>query len=402
MPEYLKNMLIGIFVIVAMGLIVLMVLFIKPTVGDGKQILHVRFSNINGISVGTRVIFAGKAIGEVESINVLPDARQHSADANGNLYYYVLTLRVDSQIQIYSTDTFTVQTSGLLGDKSVAIIPRAPEKGQPQLLVNSQSIIFAKSDDLLESAYHILNNLGTKVSDAFTSFNNWIQSYGDDLGHAITAFDQTMTTSTSFIQSLQDQKIVDDVKIAAQSFNRTMESVDQAIQTLEETDAFNNTSCLISSLTETSDKIRDAVDSITEGQGTLAKLIHDDETYLQITAVLSKFNTMMNDINQYGLLFNMNKQWKRDRTKKAALIESLHTPQQFKSYFEGEVDEINTAMGRLSLMMDKASKSPQKEKILNDPLFKAEFKNLMQQVEALKDSLKIYNQHLIDLSGVNP
>lgn len=68
MNEQIKNMLIGLFVVIACSLIVGIILFIEPSVGDGKQKLIVRFSNINGISVGTRVVFAGKPVGEVVDI----------------------------------------------------------------------------------------------------------------------------------------------------------------------------------------------------------------------------------------------------------------------------------------------------------------------------------------------
>ena len=399
MSEQIKNMLIGVFVIVAMGLIVSMVLFIKPTVGDGKQILHVRFSNINGISVGTRVIFAGRAIGEVEAIDIIPDARQMPTDESGNLYYYALTLRIDSGIQIYNIDEFTVQTSGLLGDKSVAIIPKSPKVGEIPRLVNSQSIIYAKSEDLLESAYNILNNLSEKMSGTFSEITDWMKENGKNLGDAIVSFDNTMKQADSFIKEMNDEMLVTDIKNATNSFTSTMNGMDRAITTLEETDAFNNASCLIESLKSTTVKIGDVVDKVADGGGTIGKVLNDDDTYLQVNAVLSKFNTMMNDINQYGLMFNLNKQWQRSRVKQASLIRSLQTPAQFKNYFENEVDQINTAMGRISLLIEKATQSPQREQILNNPVFKSDFKDLMQQVESLKESLKLYNEYLYEATG---
>ena len=76
MGEQTKNMLIGIFVVAACFLIVSLILFLKPSVGDGKQTLYVRFSNINKINVGTRVMFAGKPVGEVVAIDEIYNARK--------------------------------------------------------------------------------------------------------------------------------------------------------------------------------------------------------------------------------------------------------------------------------------------------------------------------------------
>jgi phospholipid/cholesterol/gamma-HCH transport system substrate-binding protein len=68
MTDKMKNILIGLFVSAAVTLTIAMILFLDPKIGDGKKTLEVRFSNISGITIGTRVTFAGKPVGEVESI----------------------------------------------------------------------------------------------------------------------------------------------------------------------------------------------------------------------------------------------------------------------------------------------------------------------------------------------
>ena len=80
MTDRMKNILIGLFVTGAVATMIGLVLFLKPTVGDGKKTMCVRFTNISGISVGTRVNFAGKPIGEVVHIQELPKAREMADD----------------------------------------------------------------------------------------------------------------------------------------------------------------------------------------------------------------------------------------------------------------------------------------------------------------------------------
>ena len=130
MSNQLKNIMIGIFLIGAISVFVGIVFFLHPSVGDEKQTLYVRFSNINKINVGTRVLFAGKAVGEVTEINQIYHAREtQPSDSLGRLFFYQLTLRVDSNVKVYNTDEISIQTSGLLGEKSIAIVPKAPPKG---------------------------------------------------------------------------------------------------------------------------------------------------------------------------------------------------------------------------------------------------------------------------------
>ena len=68
MTDKSKNILIGLFVLMSIIIIIATVLFLQPSIGDGKKTLNVRFSNISGIHIGTRVTLAGKPIGEVEKI----------------------------------------------------------------------------------------------------------------------------------------------------------------------------------------------------------------------------------------------------------------------------------------------------------------------------------------------
>ena len=110
---------------------------------------------------------------------------------------------------------------------------------------------------------------------------------------------------------------------------------------------------------------------------------------------MSKSETLMNDINHYGLLFQYNKGWQRSRTKKANLLKSLDTPEEFKTYFEGEIDSINTSLGRIGELINRAEEDEEKNRIVQSDAFRRDFAALLRQVEALTDSLKLYNQDLV-------
>ncbi len=79
MTDQMKNILIGLFVTAAVTIMVAMVLFLEPTVGDGKKTLHVRFANVAGISSEPRVTFAGKPVGEVVHIKEIGECPPRSS-----------------------------------------------------------------------------------------------------------------------------------------------------------------------------------------------------------------------------------------------------------------------------------------------------------------------------------
>ena len=115
-------------------------------------------------------------------------------------------------------------------------------------------------------------------------------------------------------------------------------------------------------------------------------------------AIMSKVDTLMNDINHYGLLFQYDKHWQRIRTKRANLLQALKSPKEFEDYFETEIDQITTSLGRISCLLEKAEIPQEREKIMSTPLFKNDFAKLLRQVEHLLDSIKLYNEQLMEIN----
>jgi hypothetical protein len=76
-------------------------------------------------------------------------------------------------------------------------------------------------------------------------------------------------------------------------------------------------------------------------------------------------------------------------------MNSLDTPLGFKEYFSTEIDLVNTAMARISMLIDKVKYNPQKQDILDHSQFQEEFMELMRQVEDLTNDLRLYNEELI-------
>ncbi|MES2122759.1 MAG: MlaD family protein [Chlamydiota bacterium] len=394
MREQTRNMLIGIFVIIACALIVWLILFLKPAVGDGKQTLFLRFSNINRINVGTRVLFAGKPVGEVVAIDEIYDAREKpQRDDLGQIYYYQLTLKIDSHIKVYNTDEFTIQTSGLLGEKSIAIIPKTPPKGITPRQITTQPVN-AESVDPLENAFNDLSSLAKKMQQSFDKINVWIDKNGDSLGEAICSFKNAMNEVDTAVHSINDLKLIPDIQLMVRNATSTICDIKDAIRQLNEGKVFVNAGEMICNFKDASHSINLISKNIASGKGTLGKLINCDELYYRMSAVMSKADTLMNDVNHYGILFHLNKSWQRQRLQKITELNALNTPKGFKNYFEGEVDEINTAMARISMLIERAQTSPEKETILSNDQFRKDFAELLRQSEELSDNLKLYNQQL--------
>ncbi len=389
MGDQIKNMMVGIVMLAACAFTIALILFLKPSVGDEKKTYEVRFSNINGLSVGTRVMFAGKPVGEVVAIEEIRDARKQPSDSLGRVYFYQLTLKVDSSVTIYNTDEVTIQTSGLLGEKSIGIIPRTPKPGEIVRPIKKEPI-YAESADSLETAVHQLSGLAVSMGKTFDYLHDWLQKNGDSLSHAVTSFGSTMDQADKTLQKVNNSQIIEQTEKGITEFAGTMTRMQNSIKELQDGLFFTNLNTVTSNICQTTS-------SIATGKGTLGKLIEQDDMYMQITSLFTKADTMMNDINHYGILFHLNKTWQRDRLQQITLLNSLNTPASFKKYFEQEVQDVNLAMSRLSMLLEKAEKNPEKQAIFKNSRFTKDFAEFLREVDALAKNVRLYNEELVQI-----
>lgn len=390
-----KNLLIGIFVIAACTLLVSFILFLKPSVGDGKKTYYVLFSDINKINVGTRVTYAGKPVGEVVEIRRIPKEEEQYTDTLKRFYIYELKLKVDSSVEIYNTDEVSLQTSGLLGEKSVAIIPTAPPPGVvPELITNQP--IYANAVDPIQQAFVQLSEVAEDISCTFKQVTQWLDKNGDDVACAIKSFGTTMDQMTITLESVNSQHLVYEMKKGFRHFGFAMSQIHKGFAELNNKQAFANAGIMIQHLKTASADVEHITADLAHGKGTLGRLIENDDLYLRLSAIMSKADTLMNDVNHYGVLFHLNKTWQRSRTQRLNILNSLESPSNFKNYFQTEVDQINTSMSRLSMLIGRAQESPEREEIMCNDLFRRDFAELMRQAQDLTNSLKLYNQELIE------
>lgn len=367
MPDQIKNLLIGAFILSGIGILVFVVLFLHPTVGNEGQFLRVRFANIDKVNVGTRVTFAGRPVGEVSKIEEI-EAPRPDLYYKGKVYIYELTLRVDSSIDIYNSDEVGLRTSGLLGERSVALTPRAPKKkGFVLKKMGYDDILFATESASLEETFAEFNDFATRAEATLESLTEQI----DELKHHRTI----EQISTTFRNLAEITGALNKPKDWADTLANLKKSSENANLFL--------------------DSARVVSDQIGRGEGTLGRAIMTDDLYLHLQAVLSKAEITMDDINHYGLLFHLDKGWQRLRARRLNLMQKLRCPQQFRNFFEDELDLINTSLSRVYMVLEDTACICDPEDLLCDRHFEQVFAELLRRVAGLEENIRMYNQQLI-------
>lgn len=397
MNERWKNILIGSFVAAALSIVVILVLFLKPTVGDGHKLIKVRFANITGINKGTRVTYAGKHVGDVNAIVEVADARLNP-DEQGRIYSFELTLRIDSSITVFITDEIAIRTTGLMGERMIAILPKAPYPGKPSQPVQNE-ILFANSIDPVDNTLNQVSRVASRVENSFAHFDDWFQQTAPALLSSSLRLTEATQSLIGLMKEVKDLNLAGSLSSSLNVFSDTLKQVrdEQLVSNLNS--LVKETGASISTLNQDGsiliNHLKQLSGDLAKGTGTFSRFLKGDDFYLRLSSLMGKAETLMNDVTHYGLLFQYNKQWQRTRTKKIHLLNALENPKDFKTYFEGEIDSISTSLGRIGALLERAEENPQREKIIRSDSFKRDFAVLLRQAHALSEALKLYNQDLM-------
>jgi phospholipid/cholesterol/gamma-HCH transport system substrate-binding protein len=71
-------------------------------------------------------------------------------------------------------------------------------------------------------------------------------------------------------------------------------------------------------------------------------------------------------------------------------MEAIQSPVAFKNYFQTEIDQINTSMSRISMLVDKAQED--EVQLVHTTDFRDNYAELMRQVTEMSNNLKLYNE----------
>lgn len=353
MNDHLKNILIGVFVIIAFSIIVFILMFLNPNVGDESTHLRVRFANIDKVTLGTRVTYGGKPVGEVVGIKEIKENIDQRNAHGGFVYVYELDLAVDSGVKVFNTDEVAAKTSGLLGEKSVVITPLPFDPKQPLRVVNNE-IIYATESGSVEETFKEFKELSDKIELA--------------LDGVIDLLDR-----------VKKEKVVENAAASIANIRDITASINNKKEWSE----------LLSNLHSISETVKN-------GNGTVGRLLMADDLYLHAISVMNKAETLMNDVNHYGLLFHSNKQWQRLRARRLNLMQTLRTPQEFRNYFNDEVDQISTSLERITMLMEQTECECPCYALFENKDFTKVFAELMRRIGVLEEEIRMYNTQLVE------
>ena len=343
---------VGIFAILVIILLSYMTFKIGglPLLWEKGYRLYVEFDDISGLDEQSRIKIAGVEAGVVEKIN-LKEGRAR------------ITLLINRDIKIYKDAVASLRMTGLLGDRYLSIATGTP--GRP--LYKSGDVIentrpAADIDMLanrLSEAAGYLSNLSKNLQDIFgegekSALKEAIQNLRVVTNNLKEISSDNKEPLRKLIAQLEDFSetlstkgpgVIDDISVMARNLgekgpelmdnlNRVANELDMILK--ENKYAFKESMENIRITSESTSSIARKLD---EGEGTLGKLLKEDELYNSLTKISNEAGKSLDVVGRLRTFMDFHSEYNTSESEWKGYFDLTLQPDKDKYYILGIVSD---------------------------------------------------------------
>lgn len=273
-----KNFKAGLFVLATLALLFWMILKVGQggLFSSGKNTIYMDVDSAVGIGKNTPVQIAGVDIGVVEDISLTPERKAR------------LKISIADDVKISSTSKGIIKQTGILGDSFVEILPGA--KGSE--LKSGDVITDVSRQGDLGSVTGQFSVIGEDVQAITTQMRKLMA--GDDSSFAKTMGNiEKITTSLQKVTTKNEENIsviIANMKVISENLNYVIA---------------NN----MSNVNGTLYNVNDITGTIQRGEGTIGRLIKDEETIEKLNDTLDSVNELVGGANRLKVDMNAHSEY---------------------------------------------------------------------------------------------
>lgn len=287
-----KEIKAALFVLLGVFLFLIGFNFLNGTsLFKSEKNLYAIYDQVEGLQSGTTVTVNGLSVGKVSSIDFLP---------NSNRILVKFTVRND--LNFSKNSIAEIYESGLIGGKSIAIIPVLDRN---RILVSGDTLVSRTKPGLTDvvgseiaplqkKLEQILINVDTLVSSLNTVLDDKAQQ---GLNKALSEVSVSVSNLNSISNSLSKILVSQESNInqTINNFSEASANINQISDSLSKTDL----KALVSEIENTATTLNSIFKSIDSGEGTLGKLMKDDGLYNNLEASTKEVKLLIKDLKEH-------------------------------------------------------------------------------------------------------
>jgi len=311
----LSQLRVGIFVLLAIGILVFLILNASGDINPFSKKLHLkaRFADANGLRDGSEVRLAGVRVGKVDQITLLPPSDVPNAPR------VEVLMTIDSSIdgrpaneRIRSDSTAQQGSPSLLGNEMLINITPGTAVGQP---VQDYAVLPSSSsntvNDFATSGTDLAQRL-SKLSDEIKGIVADVKEGKGTVGRLFTdealynnlnatiretedVMRQVRAGNGSAGRFINDPALYNNANEIALQMRAIAADLragkGTAGRLLTDDELYNRINRTADKLDRSVEQINQVIADINEGRGTLGKLIKDEQIYNDARAAIARFNT---------------------------------------------------------------------------------------------------------------
>ena len=255
------------------------------------------YNNVQGLNTASVVTINGVDVGKVLDIKF-----HKSEEKRGTL---IVEFSVENDFEFSKSSVAKIYSASLMGGKSLAIVPSYEgETALPGDYLKGEI-----ESDLFSSVTEKLNPLQAKVESVIKSADSLMTGLTDvldpksrqSLKASILELNATITNFKSASANVNELIKKNDDKLSKTLDNAELMTANLA--KLSDTLVNANLGLTIKNLEDTIGNINNVLDGLENGEGTLGKLLKDDEMYTNLTNASKELEELLNEMKLHPKRF---------------------------------------------------------------------------------------------------
>ena len=293
-----KEIKAGLIALISIVGFVLLYQFMKgKSVFTTEDIYYAKYDNVEGLEASSPVSINGLKVGQVDKIIPI-------TDKNGKIHFVVKVV-VDDDFRVPKGSTIEIFEPGLMSGKQVRINlvygGTLAKDGDTLLSSNKESLINGLSSQIMPVKDQLQNVL--KRVDSLANNANKVMDEGNraeikslliNLNRTVASFDNTSKSLNSVMANSDPkvQKVLDNANATMLSANSAVGKYGQLADNID----VKKLNATVDNLDKTVKSLNMVISDVQSGNGSLGKLMKDEELYNNLEKTSKNLNELILDL----------------------------------------------------------------------------------------------------------